>query len=115
MNLQAFFKEVGGDYESVLSRLPSEQMIQKFLRKFPNDPSFSAWERACEENDANAAFLAVHTLKGTAANLGLDALAEAASELTEQLREAASFPEKNSANLLKHVYQHTIDCIRQLD
>ena len=41
---------------------------------------------AVNNNDWEKAFLAVHTLKGMALNLGLSALASASSNLTEELR-----------------------------
>lgn len=41
MNLTEFYKEVGGNYEEVLGRLPSADMVNRFVRKFVNDPSYS--------------------------------------------------------------------------
>lgn len=115
MNIEEFFKSVGGDYEEVITRLPSDEMIKKFVRKFPGDPSFNSLEKAFEENDVKAAFLAAHTLKGTAANLGLNSLSNAASTLTELLRDASALPEKSDFETVKSEYENAIEKISLLD
>lgn len=115
MNIKEFFNEVGGNYESVISRLPSENMIKKFVCKFVDDSSYEALEKARKNNNIEAAFLAAHTLKGTAANLGLDMLAEEASNLTEKLRNADCFPPDKDFETLKNAYEVTIRQIELLD
>ncbi len=92
MNLREFFAAVGGNYDSTLSRLPSDKMIKRFLLKFADDPSFGNLKKAWAENDVHSAFLAAHTLKGTAATLGIDKLSSIASDLTEELRNAEALP-----------------------
>ncbi len=115
MNFEEFFKSVGGAYEEVITRLPSDEMIKKFVRKFPGDLSFKSLETAFEENDVKAAFLAAHTLKGTAANLGLNSLANAASSLTELLREAPDLPPKSDFEAVKSEYENALEKIDLLD
>lgn len=115
MNIEDFFAQVGGDYDSVMSRLSSDALIIKFVRKFTNDPSYVSIKKAFEENDVKAAFLAAHTLKGTAANLGLDTLANAASELTEALRNAVRLPGTECLKPLEDAYNLTIEKISELE
>ncbi len=86
MTLQEFYPQVGGSYESVLSRLFSEALIRRFVLKYGGDPTFERLDAALAAQDWEAAFLAVHTLKGTAANLGFDRMYQSASLLTEELR-----------------------------
>ena len=106
--LKDFYAAIGSDYDEVLSRLPSEEILAKFLPKFPADPTYDALKEAQEKRDIAAAFLAAHTLKGVSASLGLQRLAEAASALTEQLRPQKAFPEEAYFTAVDKAYAHVI-------
>lgn len=114
MELKDFFKEVGGDYEKVLLRLPDQNMVKKFVCKFVDDASYTELKNALERKDVPSAFRAAHTLKGIAANLGLDALAKAASELTEQLRGMNDMPAEGYVEAVDRTYRLTIEKIAQI-
>ena len=86
MKLAEFYEKMGTDLGSVLSRIPSEKLVRKFVGKYPADPSYAQLNTAIEEGDWQMAFRAAHTLKGVAANLGMEELRQAASDLTENLR-----------------------------
>ena len=86
MTLKEFYKQIDSDYKDVIKRLCDENMIKKFVFKFPEDPSFNDLKDGLKENDAEKAFCAVHTLKGVCSNLGFERLYEASYELTEKLR-----------------------------
>lgn len=86
MTLRRFYREAGGDADEVLARLGSEEMLRRFLKKFPGDPSFSELCTAFRTRDAETAFRAAHTLKGLCLNLGFGALCRPATLLTEALR-----------------------------
>ncbi len=92
MKTREFYKMIGGDYDDMFRRIPSDSMITKFLLKFSADPSYAALAAAREKHDRDGAFLAAHTLKGVAATLGLKKLAEAASRLADALRHSSGFP-----------------------
>lgn len=115
MELTTFFAAVGGDAERVLTRLPSEAMVRRFLHKFTDDPSFSALKAALEAEELPTAFRAAHTLKGTAATLGLDALSAAASALTEALRGADALPPAELTAAVEQAYETALAQIRRLD
>ena len=51
-----------------------------------NDSSFEELGKAIEANDVKAAFESAHTLKGLAANMGLDPMLDIVVELVEPLR-----------------------------
>lgn len=106
--LKDFYAAIGSDYDEVLSRLPSEEILAKFLPKFPADPTYDALKEAQEKRDIAAAFLAAHTLKGVAASLGLQQLADTASDLTEQLRPQTDFPEEAYFTAVDKAYAHVI-------
>ncbi|MGN0812244.1 MAG: Hpt domain-containing protein [Candidatus Coproplasma sp.] len=86
MNIEEFYKKVGGSYAEVSGRLPSLALVEKFIGKFLQDKSFSDLSASMKIGDRKAAFLAAHTLKGVCANLGFTALRQSASRLTEELR-----------------------------
>ena len=99
MNLEEFYKKVGGSYAEVSGRIPSVSLIERFLAKFLEDKSFGDLSASMEIGDRKGAFLAVHTLKGVCANLGFATLRESSSKLCEELRgEGEGIPE--SAYLL---------------
>lgn len=109
--LREFFTAIGSDYDEVLSRLPFEEILIKFLPRFPADPTYDALKEAQEKRDIAAAFLAAHTLKGVAASLGLQRLAEAASALTEQLRPQTDFPEETYFTAVDKAYACVIKAL----
>lgn len=86
MTLSEFYSRVGGDYKEVTRRIGNEILVERFLIKFLQDPSFVQLTVALEEKDVQSAFRAVHTLKGVCLNLGLTDLFEVSSALTEKLR-----------------------------
>ena len=86
MNVKEFYEAIGGSYDTAVGRLMRDSMIEKFVNKFPKDPSFAALEQAVGAEDWEAAFSAAHTLKGVSLNLAFQTLGQQASELTEMLR-----------------------------
>lgn len=86
MTLSEFYSCAGGDYKEVIGRIGNEILVERFLIKFLQDPSFVQLAKALEEKNVQSAFRAVHTLKGVCLNLGLTDLFEVSSALTEKLR-----------------------------
>lgn len=81
MTLKECYDALGGNYEDTVRRLYNEKLVEKFLFKFEEDPSFENLKKALEEEDLEAAFRAAHTLKGVAQNMGFDNLAEQVEEV----------------------------------
>lgn len=86
MTIRECYEAMGADFDSVLIRLCSEAMIQKFAMKFLDDHTFDQLTSAITEQRIDDAFRAAHTLKGVCVNLGFDSLSQVSSELTEMLR-----------------------------
>lgn len=80
------YEKIGADYEGVLRRLSSDALVTRFAGKFLKDQSFAQLAAAMESGDAQAAFVAAHTLKGVCQNLGFDNLFVPSVEITEALR-----------------------------
>lgn len=77
----------GVDLVTVLDRfLGREDLYEKFLVKFLADENFVKLEEAVEKKDAENAFIAAHTLKGVAGNLGLDGIMNPLIPMVEALR-----------------------------
>ena len=86
MTIRECYESVGSDFDDVLGRLGSENLIRRFAVKFLDDKTFEELENSMHTADGETAFRAAHTLKGVCLNLGFTALGKASSELTEALR-----------------------------
>lgn len=77
----------GADVETTIKRfMGKEEIYEKFLRKFPKDANFVGLGDSIKEGRYTEAFKYAHTLKGVTANLGLDPVMRAASDITELTR-----------------------------
>lgn len=116
MTLRDFYKKIGSDYDAVVALMGgSERIVDKFVRKFPNDTSAAELFRSFEEKDYKTAFRMAHTLKGVCLNLGFVRLRESSSALTEALRNTVA---DNAPELLENVrrdYDEVIDALREID
>ena len=116
MTLRDFYNEIGSNYDAVVSLMGgSERIVDKFVRKFPNDPSAAELFRSFEAKDYETAFRMAHTLKGVCLNLGFDKLRRSSSELTEALRGTVA---DNAPELLENVrrdYDEIIGALKEID
>ncbi len=114
MTLQELYVEIGGDYDEVRGRLPSDKFIQKFVLKFLDDKSYELLLSSLENGDGEEAFRAAHTIKGMCQNLGFTTLMESSSELTEALRGGAPTPQAGPlCERVKADYERTAGAIRR--
>lgn len=109
---KAELEEMGMDVNTTVNRfMGNESLYLKFLYKFQNDQSVASIGQHIAEQNAEEAFKSAHTLKGVAANLGLDPIARYASDLTELLRGKSQFSEVDTDRLytvnaeLKTIYE----------
>ena len=112
--LREFYETVGGDYEAAREAFKEEKRMLRFLRRFPEDPSYAQLTDAMSKPDLDAAFHAAHSLKGVALTLRLTALYEAASEVTEALRAADEPLARAGMPRLEEVYRRTADAVSEL-
>ncbi|MBQ9537937.1 MAG: Hpt domain-containing protein, partial [Treponema sp.] len=99
MTVKEFYDSIGSDYNAALARLMDDGFIMKLLGKFKADQNYANLQTTLAAGDGKAAFVAAHTLKGLALNMGMDALGNAASELTEALRGDSPDVEKGKSLL----------------
>lgn len=116
MNVKEFYDVIGGDYENVTARFPSEGFVKKFLIKFLSDPAFELLRSSVADNNISEAFRASHTLKGLCLTFGFTRLYEVNDVILEALR-----PQKETEGLdemfkkVEEVYDQTISLIKQID
>lgn len=117
MTIEECYQNMGGSYAEVCGRLPSQRLVEKFVRKFLEDRSYAELCQAMQTNNREDAFRAAHTLKGVSSNLSFTRLQKSSSALTELLRNSETIPAEASA-LLETVtedYNATTAAIRALD
>ena len=112
MTLQECYAAMGGDYQGVMGRLPSERMVQKFVLKFLNDGSYDLLLRSMEEGNYAEAFRAAHTIKGVCQNLDFTTLYQSSSQLSEALRNGLSPEAPALVEQVKADYTKTVAAIR---
>ena len=117
-NFKTQLENAGADVDTALNRfMGNEALYIKFLTKFEKDESFANIEKYVAEKNAEEIFKAAHTLKGVAANLGLDRIAQHASDVVEIFRGKNQFDEADTDRLetimedLRSTYQELIRVI----
>ena len=114
MTVRECYEQMGADFDNVLGRLGSEQMVQRFALKFLNDTSYQTLEETLKEKNVEQAFRAAHTLKGVCLNLGFDNLFTVSSELTEKLRAGELDGTEELFEKVKEQYEITVKAIRDI-
>lgn len=112
--IQDAYNQIGADFSDVLRRFTSEKLIVRFAEKFLEDGSFEQLGEALRSGNADAAFLAFHTLKGVSQNMGFTGLYEPSNALTEELRaKPADFTRaKELFEPVKAEYGKTVEALR---
>lgn len=116
MTLRDFYNKIESNFDSVLTLMGgSERIVDKFVKKFPNDKTAEQLFETFAAGDYETAFRMAHTLKGLCLNLGFEKLRSSSSELTEALRGGVA---ENAPELLETVrrdYSEIIDLLKELD
>ena len=112
MTLQECYEALGGNYQEVSSRLPSEKFIQKFVLKFLDDQSYQLLEDSWQSGNDEEAFRAAHTIKGVCQNLDFTKLYQSSSQLSEALRNGFTPEAPALVEQVKADYTQTADAIR---
>ena len=86
MTLKELYAKIDGDYDKAMQVLCIEKLLDKHIRKIPDNHIFADLGNAGHSMDENAIFESAHAIKGVCANLGLVKLADMASEITEEFR-----------------------------
>lgn len=80
-------KQQGADIEAALAHFcDDEDLYVTCVETIPTDENFPKLQAGLEQKDYDEAFMAAHTIKGVAGNLGLTKLFQTTSDLVEKLR-----------------------------
>ena len=115
MTVQEFYASINQSCDEVVKRFGgSLPMLERFLKKFVADTTFSTLEAAVSAGDRDAIFRAAHTFKGLAGNFDFAELHSLAAKIVEEYRagnDAAIVPlfEK-----LKPVYENIVAGLKNL-
>lgn len=90
----------------------NDNIATKFALRFLNDTTYAKLLEAVENENIEESFRMAHTLKGVSGNLGFYKLANAASELCEQLR---PLKEKANNELLANVKKEYLIVVQALN
>lgn len=113
MEKKDLLKAAGLDYEGALSRfMGNEKLLERFLKKFLDDPNFLNLEGAISQGNAELAYQAAHTLKGVAGNLSLSELYAQAAKISDTLRNGDLEGAKAMLPELRAAYQKITDALK---
>ena len=112
MTLQECYTALEGNFDSVVGRLRSEKLVQKFVVKFLDDKSFDLLVSSLAEGNVEEAFRACHTIKGMCQNLSFTKLEQSSSALTEVLRGGDLEGGRAGLDGLRADYEQTVTAIR---
>lgn len=114
-NMIQELRDAGVDVDGASERFMGNMaLLERFLKKFPNDKNYGELLDAFGKNDTDGAFHAAHTLKGVCGNLSLTALYNIASEVTELLRAGNMDLAKAKLPELQEEYDTIIAVIEKL-
>lgn len=104
------------DLDTAIARFSgNEALYLRFLRKMPSDPTFSDLLEAVRNNDYPLVERAAHTLKGVAANLGLDTLRFSSDRLVQAVRSQKYDGIPALFQTIKEAHEQMVDVLQRLD
>ncbi|MBO4431938.1 MAG: Hpt domain-containing protein [Clostridia bacterium] len=87
MTLKDLYTAIEGDYDKAMGVLRIEKLMDKHIRKFPDNAIFAELSDAGNSMDKTRIFESAHAIKGVCSNLGLVKIADCSSEICEEFRE----------------------------
>lgn len=116
MTVTDLFKEVGTDIAVVMSRFGgNESLLSRFIKKFPDDPSFAELKEAIKNYDYEVIERSAHTLKGVAANLGFSRLSGKSANIVYAVRQQEYDSIEKLFGTLQNEYETIISYIKKID
>ncbi len=80
--------KAGIDVKSALERfMGNEALLERFLKRFPNDPNYGKLKEAIGSCSKDEALTASHTLKGVCGNLSMTTLYNLLSDQVAAMRD----------------------------
>lgn len=115
MTLLESMQSCGVDTATTLRRFADNAaLLERFVLKFPQDPTYSALADAIRGNDASLIERLAHTLKGTAANLGYQELSDRCASLVSAVRSGQTEDHPALFQAIKEEYERVVGAIGQI-
>ena len=89
MTLKELYQTIGGDYDQAIKVLRVEKLMDKHIRRMAKNQVIDKLLAAGDSMDPEQLFETSHAVKGVCGNLGLTAIAAAASDISEEFRPGA--------------------------
>ena len=86
MTIKELYAKIGGNYDQAVRVMKSDRLIDKYVRKFTASQVAESLAEAGKTMDPVKLFESAHAMKGVCSNLGLESLANAVKEITEEFR-----------------------------
>lgn len=113
--MQKKLEELGIHYTEVLARFAgNEVLMERFMKKFPQDQTFQQLCDAIEKKDMDEIGVAAHTLKGVSANLGFQKLFQKCSDLVAVVRNGETDKVPGLFEDVKQEYYHIVKGLEEL-
>ncbi len=108
-------EEAGIDVEDALNRfMNNENLMMKFLLRFPQDKNFPQLKAALDAGDAEAGYKAAHTLKGVVGNLSMTRLYAVTCTVSDALRSGDLATAANNLPELETAYQQVMKVLEEV-
>lgn len=106
--------EIGVDVQDNMVRfMNNEALFEKVLKMFLDDSSYSEMKQGFEQGDCEMAFKGAHSLKGVAANLGLNKILEKLVPAVEVLRKGSMDVSEADLKIIDDRYNEICSLIRK--
>lgn len=116
MNLEDFYRGRDEDYPVILGRfMGNENLLKKFVKNFPDDPTYGRLCEAIEAHDWPQVEMSAHTLKGVAANLSFSKLFQASADLVNAIRKQETEKADGLFSEVQKTYQEVVQDISGLE
>lgn len=116
MTVQECYDSIGGDYPDILNRIPKDDLILKFLKKYAAGKDFDAMIDAYERKDYQKLFETSHNIKGITLNLSLVKINQIITKICESVRNGEPDTDLTKLiNLAKKEQSLIIEMISQLE
>lgn len=116
MNLSEIAKNLDVDVAAAVNRFGGMEILYiKYLKKFLQDDTFQNLEKSVEQKDMKLTEMYAHTLKGVAANLGLEKIRISADCVVQAVRQNEYAKVDFLFSDCKEEYTRAITMLQELD
>lgn len=110
------YESLSINHDEILRRFSgNEGIFLKFLKRFPDEPTFADLQKAAAENDFAKIETTAHTLKGIAGNLGINSVFDTSADLVNAVRAKEYDKVPGLFEKLSQTYNNICDIIRNAE